>query len=61
VDEAKTAESSAPSAKPSDIGKLDAGGVSKNDIANNAVARKQDADLSSQFPGKRGKMLGKFR
>jgi hypothetical protein len=61
MDEAQSAKPSCSSAEPADIGQLQVRGVPKNDVSNEAVARKENADLPPQFPGDCGDILGQFR
>jgi hypothetical protein len=58
VDKAESTESSAPSAQPSQVGKIEMGGISEDYIANVPVARNQNANLASEFSGNCGEMPG---
>jgi hypothetical protein len=61
VDEAESTESPRSAPESSNVGKLKMRGVSKNDVADNPVARNQYADLPSKFSGECGQMLGQLR
>jgi hypothetical protein len=49
VDETKSAKPACASAESADIRKLEARGVPKNDVADEAVARQEDTNLASKL------------
>jgi hypothetical protein len=60
VDQAKPAKPARASPKSPDVRKLEVGGVPENNVADEAVARQEDADLASKFRGKRAEIFGEF-
>ena len=61
VDETQSPESSCPTPESPYIGKIQVRGVSKDYVAYDSVARKQDSDLTAELLGECGYMFGQFR
>jgi hypothetical protein len=61
VNQAESAKPAGPAAKASNVGQLEARGISQNDIANETIARHKDTDLATQFIGNCGKVFCQLR